>query len=702
MHVSLERTELAAGYISIAEIQIFMNSNPLTAVSSPSLVPTAAMSSKYAGGVGPIVPDTPASLAFDGSVAGQYNTISLTSQLALTNAVVERSWIRAKLPGTSYILEDIYRIALWTRTDGCCTTDPIAQNVDLCLRRTAVTDPSDAASVLYRKRMYNTAPGLPVYYYPNSQFATQDLYISLERTFSPTTTSIQIVELEVYLKSNPTVNAILGYHFLGQESTLSPTYPGTAAVDGNTATFSHTNGAGGNPYWIIYFGSGYFRDIDRIVFVNRVGAESMVGAFLRIRTSTVMGYSPNVLDTSDVLWQEPVQVMSSTVIFGHSYRPVDVENSRWTRQIKMTAPSPAPASKFGKSVSMNQNESVLVVGSSEFASSNGAIWIYRRVGIVWVFQAGPLQAVGVDPGSYQGVSVDIFDTTIAVGAEFCSNQIGCTIMYEWDGVSTWYQKQILIGTGVSGSISGQGISVSIHGDTVAVGGYTDNNAIGATWIFVRNASGLYSQQGAKLVGSGNTGTSIQGFSVSLWGDTVAIGGHQDNSFFGAVWIFTRSGGVWSQQGGKIVPSGYIGSAPRFGFSVSLQRDTLVVGSQRENLGDVGAVYVYTRSGGVWTQHSRLVGSNPSENQYQGSSVHLWNDYLAVGATGVGAIGSVYVYKLTSSSWREVRRIVGQNSTGFVHQGRSVCVRNITTVFGGDIDNSTGAVWVVYRDPVEIN
>src|SRR5271168_1541823 len=60
----------------------------------------------------------------------------------------------------------------------------------------------------------------------------------------------------------------------------------------------------------------------------------------------------------------------------------------------------------------------------------------------------------------------------------------------------------------------------------------------------------FTQQGPKLVGSGAVGAAQRGNSVALSadGNTAIMGGQGDNSETGAAWVFTRSGGVWTQQG----------------------------------------------------------------------------------------------------------------------------------------------------------
>jgi hypothetical protein len=88
----------------------------------------------------------------------------------------------------------------------------------------------------------------------------------------------------------------------------------------------------------------------------------------------------------------------------------------------------------------------------------------------------------------------------------------------------------------------QGWSVALSGDGNAalVGGHNDNADAGAVWVFKRNG-GNWSQDGHKLVGSGAVGSAQQGSSAALSADgkTAAIGGASDNAFAGATWIFVQ-------------------------------------------------------------------------------------------------------------------------------------------------------------------
>jgi len=151
-------------------------------------------------------------------------------------------------------------------------------------------------------------------------------------------------------------------------------------------------------------------------------------------------------------------------------------------------------------------------------------------------------------------------------------------------------------------------------------------------IGAQPAAAQFIQQGSKLVGSGAIGTSVaQGWSVALSGDgtTAIVSSPYDNNFVGAAWVFTQSGGTWTQQA-KLVGTGYSGP-PEQGISVALSADgnTAIVGGQNDN-NNIGAAWVFTQSGGTWTQQTKLVGS--------GNTVDVCSDVR--GSGGAGAVGGL--------------------------------------------------------------
>jgi hypothetical protein len=158
---------------------------------------------------------------------------------------------------------------------------------------------------------------------------------------------------------------------------------------------------------------------------------------------------------------------------------------------------------------------------------------------------------------------------------------------------------------------GYSVALSTDGNTAIVGGPANGGSAGAAFVYTRSG-GVWTQQGGELIGTGAVGGARQGTSVALSGDgnTAIVGGPNDNGSIGAAWVFTRTDGIWTQQGSKLLANDAVANGQGLigqGYSVSLSADgnTAIVGGIYDT--PSGAAYVYTRSSGVWTQQgSKLV------------------------------------------------------------------------------------------------
>src|SRR5439155_1074348 len=152
-----------------------------------------------------------------------------------------------------------------------------------------------------------------------------------------------------------------------------------------------------------------------------------------------------------------------------------------------------------------------------------------------------------------------------------SAEVGAAWVFTRSG-STWTQHgPKLTGTGASGTTKfGQSVSVSSDGYSALIGGPGDKNQTGAAWVFTRSGP-TWTQQGSKLTGRGEIGKAQFGqrVAVSSDGNTALLGGPGDNGKAGAAWVFTRSGSTWTQQGSKFTGSGAAGTTSGFGEGVAL-------------------------------------------------------------------------------------------------------------------------------------
>jgi hypothetical protein len=370
----------------------------------------------------------------------------------------------------------------------------------------------------------------------------------------------------------------------------------------------------------------------------------------------------------------------------------------------------------GTSVAISADGNTVLVGGEGDDASSGAAWVFTRTNGVWSQQGSKLVGTGAIGAAEQGYSVAISSdgNTALVGGPDDNGNAGAAWVFTRSN-GTWSQQgSKLVGTGAVGNaFQGWSVALSDDGNTAVVGGPGDGGG-GAAWIFTRSG-GVWSQQGSKLVGTGAAGGADQGRSVALSGDgnTAILGGPYDNltcspcTSTGAAWVFTRSAAVWSQQGSKLVGTNSVGGAQQ-GWSVALSEDgnTAAVGGNLDGNG-IGAAWVFIRSGGVWSQQgSKLVGSGIGGNYPQeGYSVALSeNGNAAVlggpSDTNPAGEGAVWVFSRSSGIWsQDGNKLVGNGQGEVAELGTAVALSGDgnTIIAGGPVDNSNvGAAWLFNR------
>ncbi|WP_437647618.1 cadherin-like beta sandwich domain-containing protein [Sorangium sp. So ce362] len=291
-----------------------------------------------------------------------------------------------------------------------------------------------------------------------------------------------------------------------------------------------------------------------------------------------------------------------------------------------------------------------------------------------------------------------------------------------------------------------GFAVALDGNTLAVsalgeasaatgvdGDQTDNSKTsGAVYVFVRDG-GSWVQQAYLKPTTADVNDNF-GYSLSLSGDTLAVSaqgedsnargvdGNQANNSSpnaGAVYIFRRSETTWSQE--AYIKASNTDAQDQFGYAVTLEGDTLVVGAPTEDsnaigvnggqtnngVSQAGAAYVFTRSGTTWTQQAYLKASNTGAGDMFGASVALSGDTLAVGAAGEASAatgvngaqtdnaasgsGAVYVFVRSGATWTQQAYLKASNTGAGDAFGASVAISAHSLAVGatGEASAATG-------------
>ena len=153
------------------------------------------------------------------------------------------------------------------------------------------------------------------------------------------------------------------------------------------------------------------------------------------------------------------------------------------------------------------------------------------------------------------------------------------------------------------------VALSADGNTALVADARSGSHAAAAWVFVRSGS-TWTEQEGPLAGSepearqeclqesAECGT--RSIALSGDGNTALVGAPQQEGHRGAVWVFTRSGSTWTQQGPKLTADDE-GGRRRIRRSVALSADgnTALIGGRPTTAYRRG-VGVHPL-GGTWTQ-----------------------------------------------------------------------------------------------------
>ncbi|HEX9713604.1 MAG TPA: FG-GAP repeat protein [Actinomycetota bacterium] len=328
-----------------------------------------------------------------------------------------------------------------------------------------------------------------------------------------------------------------------------------------------------------------------------------------------------------------------------------------TQQAKLTAADGATNNLFGSSVSVSGDTALIgAYNDDDKGASSGSAYVFTRSGGAWTQQA-KLTASDGTVGDFFGVSVSVSGDTALIGAygdDDNGSSSGSAYVFTRSG-STWTQQAKL--TAADGAANDVfGVSVSVDGDTALIGAYFDDDHgtdSGSAYVFTRSGS-TWTQQ-AKLTAADGAAFDFFGHSVSVSGDTALVGAYGDDDQgldSGSAYVFTRSGGTWTQEAKLTAPDG--AANDRSGISVSLREDTALVGAylDDDHGTDSGSAYVFARSGSTWTQETKLTASDGAAGDQFGWSVSVEGDTALVGAyfddDHGSSSGSAYVFNLDTT------------------------------------------------------
>ncbi|MGQ0594949.1 MAG: FG-GAP repeat protein [Gammaproteobacteria bacterium] len=241
-----------------------------------------------------------------------------------------------------------------------------------------------------------------------------------------------------------------------------------------------------------------------------------------------------------------------------------------------------------------------------------------------------------------------------------------------------------------------GFSVAVDGDTVVVGSHLKDidgrSGAGAAYVFVRPAGGFAGplQENARLTASDAARTLFFGASVAVSADTIVVGNLE------SAYVFVKPPGGWAgqltQEDAKLIPSNGGTSFAFFDEGVAVSGDTVVVGGAFNDVGgnsNQGSAFVFVKPPAGWAgtlrENAVLTASDGAADDRFGFSVAVSHDTIVIGAptgtVGDSNQGAAYVFVEPTGGW------LGQ----LMENAKLITTDASTTFFGFSVDVSGDTV-----------
>jgi len=368
--------------------------------------------------------------------------------------------------------------------------------------------------------------------------------------------------------------------------------------------------------------------------------------------------------------------------------------------------------------------------------ASGAVYVFVRTSTVWTQQAY-IKAAVPQTGAAFGFSLALDGDTLAVGAPRedggpggARPNVGAVHVFT-RSANVWAEQARLVSE--SGEAGQElGFRVDLDADVLVAGAPSAGS--GAACVFTRSGT---TWRPSQVLRAGDAGTDADvffsdsfGTDVAIDGGRIAVGAPFEDSGVpgidgdetdttgpnsGAVYLFTRTRGGWGQE--AFVKASNPGSFDNFGVGVALDGDRLAVGAPGESSNATGiggnqsddsasrsgAVYIFDRAGGAWSQSAYVKASNSEANDFFGVELALEGDRLAVvalledsGATDVNGsqtnndatdAGAVHLFDFGAGGWSQTAFIKASNTGRGDGFGRAIDLSGTTLVVGADQEDS---------------
>jgi hypothetical protein len=345
----------------------------------------------------------------------------------------------------------------------------------------------------------------------------------------------------------------------------------------------------------------------------------------------------------------------------------------FSQSAELTPSNPQADEQFGQTVAISGNGQTLVAAAPAAAgaggSDEGAAYVFSDQSGTWT-QIAELTVPGTaELGTSLAISTDA--STIVLGAPTSNNDNGEAFVFTKSG-STYVQTQELTEPASATSAAkartragsavpaakkpkpaptpapapatpaflGDNTAISSNGSTIAFG----EPNVGVTDVFTKAAGASDWTQTAQLSGGGDS------VAVSSNGNIVAAGQTGINNLNGAVFVFTESGGTFTQASEVLPPANTTNAAFAAGSNIGMSADGSVIafGAPTASAGaafESGEVFVATETNGTWALTGTDTEAHPATDDDLGGG----DQSVAVAGNGSAIVAGARVANATGQA-----------------------------------------------------
>ena len=365
--------------------------------------------------------------------------------------------------------------------------------------------------------------------------------------------------------------------------------------------------------------------------------------------------------------------------------------------VALSAPAFLQAQQFGAYSAYHNGE--LFVSEPVDQSDPATIYIYRQTEMGWA-ETATLMAPVHEGGDYFGRFVAVDDQSLLVGSTLFEGSTGAVWAYRRNGAEWEFVEMLRPDDLAEGESFGRfGL---LHGDLLFVSALGHNESRGAVWVYQRGPDGTWVQESKLEPGAEAPAQEFFGWSLAFDGErliTGALQASQELQNRGAAYIFRRNGpGDWTQEARLNLPEDDSEPGDSFGFVVGWLDGQALVGAPGRESG-IGEVRTYQLQGDAWTPGIVLSAYERASGSRFGSSLALGDGELWVGAPGAQNSGRVYriAYDSDTDEFGTMSKLAGLDTDVGDNFGSTITLADNAAVIGATGDDfGLGSAVVLVR------